>query len=1485
MSPRRGGESDKFGGRYEGRWTARQLLYVLRGEIDSVTVEDVGEVGEGAEFTVKRGNTVEVHQVKRQHGNANEWTLATLNSNGVLRSARQHVAAGREFHFISTVPFRILQKLADRAYRSGTLQQFIDHWLTDKLRPIFNHLSGDNIYGTPQVAWETLCGMKVRCIDEQDMVDVNSALAGVVLEGAAPALAAVGIGNLAGDNLGVELNSHTIERLLEKYRLTLAHFSGNQTIRKTVTSVTENWKARIERELLKPVISRTQSSRIADTLTQDRCILLAVGAAGDGKTGVLYESLTKIEAQGWDVLAFRLDRIEPFSSTEELGKQLRLNISPVSALAAISGDKPCLLIVDQLDAVSLSSGRMPETFDAVADLLREAQAFPVMRVVLACRKFDMDNDHRIRAIAQDERVTQVEIGPLDDQQVDAAVQSMHLASPSLTPQQRKLLGSPLHLVLLSTIADQVEALRFSSSRDLLDAYWERKRRDCRARRQPPVRFSDVIRVLAEAMSAQQRLAAPISVLDSDNLLDDADVLASEHVLVRDGNKFSFFHEAFFDYAFARQWINKGETLVAFLLTGEQELFRRGQVRQILAHLREDDAERFVVEIEALLTNPNVRFHIKHLVLAFIRALPAPTVREWEMIERITATSPAYMVQLSFTLREVAWFKRLDTEGVLDRWLSGNSVELQGRAIDVIASATKKVPDRVAALLGPHAGRHNSYPNWLRWIVRSADVSRSRPLFSLLLDAVRRGEYEGREQELWSSVNSLGDKQPVWAVELLVTYFAERPSAFELESGHVPSLGVMEHAATELVSKAASAAPEAFCVQLLPFMLKAMQLTQYEGNTRPIKDRHFSYRHPSGEYGPHSIGDAFLRGAVDAVRRLVQEAPGRVRETLDTLAADPHEASQFILYEALRSDGVRDAEWAVNLLLEGPYRFFSGYIENPVWATRELIKSISTRISDQSFSALEQAVMSLSVPWEAQSPGGAQFCLLSAFDEGRLSEQARRRLVELRCQFGVDQPTAPQGMVGGFVGPPVPDGEAQHLTDDQWLHTMEMYNTDTHDLMTFRGGVREQASVLRSATAADPTRFAQLALRLTGQQHPEYANAILQGLGQTQAVIGPVLVFDTIRHIAALGIQDNDQSLADPLQRLFVEAVPDDVIGLVVDRALHSPDRTEDVWLETDSSGRATYGSDIYANGINTARGHCADVLANLLIHDVDGHRTCLVVDFLDQLASDPSTAVRACVARLLAACLRYARHEAVLAFDRLMEADDRLLASRPVGDLIVYVGNGQPAMIEPVVVRMLHSEFAEVRRGGGGLAAYAGLELGLEHLLTEARTSDDGEIRAGAATVCAHRLANTTNVATAATAITQFLNDSEETVRKSAAEVAAALRGQSLGQFGTVLNALILSPSFTPAVAQLLITLQFSLDRIDSFVLACVRRFIEVFGADAGDISTGAAGEATKVGELLLRAYTQAASEAGRAEALDLIDSLLLSGAYGVERQIDAAQR
>jgi hypothetical protein len=412
----------------------------------------------------------------------------------------------------------------------------------------------------------------------------------------------------------------------------------------------------------------------------------------------------------------------------------------------------------------------------------------------------------------------------------------------------------------------------------------------------------------------------------------------------------------------------------------------------------------------------------------------------------------------------------------------------------------------------------------------------------------------------------------------------------------------------------------------------------------------------------------------------------------------------------------------------------------------------------------------------------------------------------------------------------------------------------------------------------------LALSLTRETHYAYGEAILQALRETTEPIDSDLIFDVIRHIASFKNEEHDRWLGWPLSRRLDSDIPNDIIELILDRALHSDDPREDAWSKEASGGRAYYGGDILGNGTNTGRGASAEMLGDLLIQDSDGHRTALVLPHLNQLAEDASIAVRACVGHLIAACVRHARAQAVAAFHRLIQADDRLLATPHVENLIAYVGTGDSELVEPLIRRMLASTHSEVQTAGGRLAAYAGLELGLEQLLTTARESTDAATREGAAQVCARRLRQTTNAAAAAAALEQFMNDDDEKVREAAARVAAALRGQRLGPFKDILTSLISSSSFTPAAPQLFITLERAPDRVDSLVLQSAQRLIEVNRTDIGNIAKRSAADAREISELVIRAYAQATDAATRTTSLDMIDGLLLYGAYGVDQLVEAAE-
>lgn len=85
--PLLGGPSDKYGNRFEGKWTAYCVAQVMAEEADSIRLEPPGTEGEGTEFTLRKAAIVEYHQVKRQHARPGDWSITELAGNGVLRHA------------------------------------------------------------------------------------------------------------------------------------------------------------------------------------------------------------------------------------------------------------------------------------------------------------------------------------------------------------------------------------------------------------------------------------------------------------------------------------------------------------------------------------------------------------------------------------------------------------------------------------------------------------------------------------------------------------------------------------------------------------------------------------------------------------------------------------------------------------------------------------------------------------------------------------------------------------------------------------------------------------------------------------------------------------------------------------------------------------------------------------------------------------------------------------------------------------------------------------------------------------------------------------------------------------------------------------------------------------------------------------------------------------------------------------------------------
>ena len=82
------------------------------------------------------------------------------------------------------------------------------------------------------------------------------------------------------------------------------------------------------------------------------------------------------------------------------------------------------------------------------------------------------------------------------------------------------------------------------------------------------------------------------------------------------------------------------------------------------------------------------------------------------------------------------------------------------------------------------------------------------------------------------------------------------------------------------------------------------------------------------------------------------------------------------------------------------------------------------------------------------------------------------------------------MVAEFVGSPIAEDKATHMSDAQWVSAMQTYDGSTD---RYRGGPVELSRMLCDFTRRDRMRFASLALSMSDNLDPMYFSAILGGL--------------------------------------------------------------------------------------------------------------------------------------------------------------------------------------------------------------------------------------------------------------------------------------------------------------------------------------------------------------------------------------------------------
>tara|TARA_R110000868_G_C10970594_1_gene769794 strand:+ start:2578 stop:6261 length:3684 start_codon:yes stop_codon:yes gene_type:complete len=1218
---------------------------------------------------------------------------------------------------------------------------------------------------------------------------------------------------------------------------------------------------------------------------------------------VVRDAIARIAAQNFAQLAFRVDQVGEPLSLAQLGTAV-IDDSPAVILEKLSGNRPAILYIDQADAVSQMSGRSAQVRRQIVDLVNQAARYPNIRVVFSCRTFDIDNDHLYADIAARDGSLRIDIPALEwDRDVVPLLQQFEISINPDNPRIKALLVQPIGLSIAVQLAKSgAKDLRnVDNLSELFTRLLVERDRAVRERFNPPWSIYAALEAISNAMSDRQELVAPVRVLDP--FAGASDILQQEGLIVANGPRVSLIHESLFDFLHARAFVGGSQTLLDFLTASEQTLFRRTQVRQILAAERDLDRKRYLADLDALLASDKVRTHVCDLILRWLGTVSQPDVDEWDILARYAARKGDGEVPRSIGLTifdQPGWFRLLAKTGIVTGWLEG-SLDAQGWALNFLRSISDAGADLAAVLshyLDTHPERAGLLLERMHWL------SPKRPapeIADVLIRALGMVE-DVKQLGLFEFHASWITHAPADAARILAASLA---SWYRLVPEGAPFKPTFENgtgAFSHLV-QLAKALPLAALEAILPSMHVAMmRLPGDEGP--PYQDKLWYWRrHDSDD----DASVEFIDVIRSALAQVAADAPGEADRLLALLEPEAQITGLRLLLETVASNG----EALAPLLTKHrshPALFASGWDGAPGHSAAKAIAAAWDWLDAETRSMLEGRILGLwpefddvkwalslrgpTKNWMERTPeqirglachclaesGRRQWSVMKVIGPERLSALAQDRFSCLdRKAMWLE---LPDGMRVGTVRSPIAPDRAAHMTDEVWLIAIDKLRLNRRpecDVTGFRGGANELAHVLQNRAKEEPDLFLSLLAHIPKDAAVAFPNAIVMGISESGATPERTeRLFEILD--ANISVRPEDRPLIWLLRAtkgakgprtlafMLEAAASGDSESGVGEQTSGTPEKPEAVYKQALAAGGF-----LDSRATNSVRGAALIEIGSQAWESAEQFASYR--DLFDGLiGTEMPDYIHAAMGQMLIAALKHDPDLAAVWAARTASASLSSFFTRSGRHILFWLDSRRPDIAAPII---------EALAGAGDPLAQA-----IGCLIVAQRSLDDprwaqridelievGPTQRGAiAEVAAAYLPGSAHIARTTQWLTRFFEDDDEGVRAAAIDCFRRIDAAEMAKYAPLYTAYVNSKFFNAERTYFLHRLENAPAAMDDVVLGLIEKAVEIVKSGAGGPAYGL----YQIWDPLLRIYASCgANEARLSKCLNVIDDLILLDAVG----------
>jgi hypothetical protein len=1052
-------------------------------------------------------------------------------------------------------------------------------------------------------------------------------------------------------------------------------------------------------------------------------VAMLIDQAGMGKTVVLRDVLCKLESEGVDVLAIKADQqLSDVTAVAEIPGKLGLPYPVEQAIQRLAKLERVAVLIDQIDALSLSLAHDQRALNAVLDLTARLRAIPNVRIILSCRLFDRNSDPRLRQI---EIARPFTLDKLSEDEIKNALAHVHLDYDSLAEPTQTVLATPLHLDLFVLAAENEVASRdylrgIVSLQELYGLIWKNV-----VLKQAPDAPSEsdrreVLNLLTDYMDREQRTSAPQTLLqvpETSRLRQATNWLASVGVLIPGKTEWTFLHQTFFDYCYSRRFVDRGDDVVEVILGSEQAIFERRKLVQIMSYSRGYRPTRYLRDLHRLLGSSNLRYHLYDLLLHWFGALPEPTDEEWVLAQRMLIDPAKGRRLLGAMYGNTGWFNRL-RDALLPSWLLSEE-EVDSQIIPYLSSMAEVAQAQVVELVRPYVGRSDEWDNRINRIVSGIRHWHSTEAIELFEQCFYRSLSRGHVGSFQLGMVAHADPRTGcrlirFEFDQVLNQYLEKRRQERSELGErcalrlsgatlYQELGLLADRRLEDSLKSVSQAePRVFVETMMPWLERAMlssDIPDDEQVDRYIWDALSSHWYEDA----FRARRAFIHSFIASLSELAKSEPTHFRQVAARLAEMPFKTPQQLLACVYRTVPRDYASDACGFLLDDRRRLDLG--DHEQYESRQLIKAIYPHLSDEQRERLEAYILAYAPIHRYLGVNGLrwrgieQLHLLQSIPRELLSPAGISRLREWERKFpGIRASESPLKSEGGFVSSPIPEDIARKMSNTNWLSAMRKYQGAVEHKEFLKGGARQLSQVLGSLIKEDPDRFYRLFQQVPDDVDDAYVSAFIDGLAESSA--SAEWLFDLVRRFAPQEGRDIKRAIAWALEKRIDSDIPEDIVDLLNSYVRESPGRHEWWWSTGENHG------DVYSSYLNSDRGSAFHTLMRVFDHRNNSESLRRKWELIEFAATDSSTAFRVGAIYELTYMIGHNRNRAISLFEKLMDGHEVLLESRYVREFLYWAFYRNYLRLQSYIVSMMNHKLDDVQEQGAQLACIAALSTG-----------------------------------------------------------------------------------------------------------------------------------------------------------------------------------